>query len=110
MRLTVLVLLSLLASPAVARDDWRICHSEYIPDNKRRVPTVEYHVFYMSPQMIRNAACENPETWGCVSQEGDNLWHIYIDRDLHPSMRHCVLMHEMAHLPPNLWDHTRPAR
>jgi len=78
----------------------------------RYLPNVEV-------QMSCRGKVGGPSLWGCAHVLEDAFvfsaasnsyveaagpyWEIYIDQGLSPAMRHCVLFHEYAHLPPNNW-------
>jgi hypothetical protein len=104
MRLLVaLAVLLLTLTPTLARPDGDICH--WADGPKPETPNIPYDVFYVSRQGMAEG-CENdhPLLWGCY--RGDRSYaQIYIFKDMHPAMRHCVLFHEYGHAPPNNWTH-----
>lgn len=105
MRVIVAVLLLLIMPEAVARGI-PVCSWSIIPiDGNWQAPSIPYDVFYLSKGDLREACPNNSEHVRGCWQGSLSYAQIYIDRDLHPSMRHCVLFHEYAHLPPNNWRH-----
>lgn len=94
-------------SPALA---WDWCSATETPPAPNPHPTVDYRVLDVSNEDL-NWVCEAQDTpvgWigGCASDFfGQDSWTIYLRNDLDSAERQCVLEHELAHLPPVLWDH-----
>ena len=81
------------------------CHWDRIPLDRRDEPTVAYEIVALPFGSLQHV-CQSPGTpdnfvWGCASQEGDDLYYIYIDKTLTDDDLACVIAHEKAHLPPN---------
>lgn len=107
--LPILLLCSVLGSPALAAQT-PICSAALIPLDKRAEPTVEYYVIDLEQNQLRHMcsydwAASRDYIWGCASNEGDSVWNIYVEKRLDQANHDCVVMHEKAHLPPNLWVH-----
>jgi hypothetical protein len=130
MRATIcFALVALLVSPAAARPDIEVCSWSRIPMDMRQAPDPSrYEVQYLPNEGVQ-LACRGytggPALWGCARKQDETFifseelnayveiglyWHIFIDEDLPPSTKHCVLFHEYAHLPPNNWCGTHEGR
>jgi hypothetical protein len=109
MRTLVFSILSLLCAPALAAQT-SVCSYERIPLDKRAEPTVPYYIVFLEQNQIRHV-CEYEWTsshdniMGCAADNGDGSYNIYIEKRLDEANRACVIQHEKAHLPPNLWVH-----
>lgn len=99
-----LLVLLLLTGPAAARPIYDICGWDYIPDDKFVPPTVLYDVLYITKTDMK-PTCGDSGSYGCAVKAGTGYWQIYVRNDIVPRMRHCVIFHERAHLPPNNWRH-----
>jgi hypothetical protein len=109
MLLPLLIAFALVASPAIGGQK-AICSMEMIPLDKRAEPTVEYYVVDLEQNQLRHMcgydwASSLDYLWGCASNEGENGWYIYVEKRLNQANHDCVVTHEKAHLPPNLWVH-----
>lgn len=113
-RVPVLALLALLAISAASSAEESICERPgmYPPRDLRAEPTVPY--------VIRESGgvdskCGGGGRWvggpalGCAGQYAPGKWVIWINRNLSPFEKKCLILHEKAHLPPNNWSngHTR---
>jgi hypothetical protein len=104
-----------LAAAPAAGGQASVCSEELIPADKRAAPTVEYNVVFLDQNQVRHMcgyewAASRDYLWGCASDEGDGLWNIYVEKRLDEMNRACVILHEKAHLPPNLWVHQNTFR
>lgn len=74
------------------------------------VPTVTYYPIAFPSDVIREL-CEDQAgpvksaPLGCVKEEREGEWYIYINSDQSLAEQLCTLWHEKAHLAPLFWEH-----